>query len=527
MAYLKKIALALVATIFALGMGELLVRVVCEVPEVKPITLSSADSVYQRSSNPLLSYELKANYRCDDPDLNETYESTNSHGLRDRERTLNKPDGVRRIILLGDSVVEGQGIPESSTISRQLEDLLSPDNTEVLNFAVSGYCTRSEAELLETKGLAFDPDIVVLVFTENDFMNFNMEAFLLEGKRSRPAAVKTLFVHSQLFRLAALELNLFGFGSEADPARWNQRAIGENNVVSGLRRLSELSRRHDFLTLVAIWPTFFDTEIADQHFVPGSGSELVIERLSWMNGIPTVRLSEDFVRDFSAMPGGAGPRRRYTRGDRIHPSLDGCRIAARALKTYLAMLTDGHLAAPPGSDEPGQARGDTAAIAAAAALGRNKPNESQVYTTLGLKSLESGDLAQAVAYLRSALEEDPANWKAHYNLGNVLKVLGHREEAVEHYQEALRIKPDVAEAHNNWGNALKALGRPGEALAHYQEALRINPDFATAHYNWGVALEAIGRFQDALEHYQEAVRIKPDFAEAHSRINALRGMGGF
>ena len=75
---------------------------------------------------------------------------------------LEKPDGVRRILLLGDSVVEGYGLPEPETLSRQLEDLYPEGSVEVLNFGVSAYCTRAEIELLEVKGLAFDPDIVVL-----------------------------------------------------------------------------------------------------------------------------------------------------------------------------------------------------------------------------------------------------------------------------------------------------------------------------------------------------------------------------
>ena len=79
--------------------------------------------------------------------------------------------------MLGDSVVEGVGLRDlDDTVSRQLEKLYPDGRTEVLNFGVSAYCTLAEVELLEVKGLAFDPDVVILVFVENDYLNFNREA---------------------------------------------------------------------------------------------------------------------------------------------------------------------------------------------------------------------------------------------------------------------------------------------------------------------------------------------------------------
>ena len=52
-----------------------------------------------------------------------------------------------------------------------IEELLLQE----LNFGVSAYCTRAKVELLRVKGLAFDPDVVVLFVSANDFRNFNFE----------------------------------------------------------------------------------------------------------------------------------------------------------------------------------------------------------------------------------------------------------------------------------------------------------------------------------------------------------------
>lgn len=513
----KKLLLLFVATAAALALGELITRALCKVPDIKPIWVSSSNCVYRRSSNPLLGFELKPNYRCEKPDLRREYESTNSHGQRDLERSLEKRPGWSRVILLGDSVVEGFGVRETETISRQLEKQLATEKIEVLNFGVSAYCTRSEVELLETKGLSFKPDIVVLVFTSNDFDNFNREAFVLERERDRPTVVKYLFLWSHLFRKAALELNLFGFGVDADPGRWNRRAIGENNVASGLRRLSQLSRLHGFRTVVAVWPNFEDLGIVDGQFMPGESKDLVVERLSRMYGIPVIRLSPAFQTAYSAERGAVSPRLLYTIGDKMHPSPRGCSVAAQALKFHLARLKNGEFSLP--QKEPNE---DPQAIAAAAALGQDVPNKGRVYNDLGLGLLDAEKPEPAIEYFKLSLAEDPTIAEAHINWGNALQTLGRTQAAVAHYQEALKIEPDFAEAHYNWGYALNALGRTQEAVMHYQEALRIKPDYVDAHVNLGNALAAQGRLSEAAAHYQHALRLKPDFPAARDNLSQIK-----
>ena len=329
----------LVAMLLSLGLAEGIVRGLGLAPEVHPIDVGENASVWQRSTDPILGFELKPDYRDDDPDFVVSYERTNSHGQRDLERGLAKPPGTRRILLLGDSVVEGSGLRSlDDTLSRWMERLAGDPRVEVLNFGVSGYCTRAEVELLEVKGLAFEPDVVVVVFVENDFDDFNRQLFQLESSTPRPAWVKPLFLHSHLFRAAALELDWFGLRADADPMGRNREAIGKNNVAEGLARLRELALANGFAPVVAIWPSFLDDEIRDVHPMPGGGDELVVERLARANGIPALRLSEAFRRDRDARSEPANPRLAYTNGDGMHPSSAGARLAAQAILEALPGL---------------------------------------------------------------------------------------------------------------------------------------------------------------------------------------------
>ena len=495
-----------VSILVTLGTGELVVRSLGLVPSVKPLVVSEDTTVYKRSTNPILSIELKANYRDDDADSRRSYRRTNAYGQRDIERKVEKSSGIQRILLLGDSVVEGHGIGDiDRTMSRQLESLYPDGKTEMLNFGVSGYCTRAEIELLEVKGLQFQPDAVFLVFVENDFRNFNPEAFQLGETADRPKVIKGLFLHSVLFRLLCLKLNLFQFGAEADPVRWNKRAIGDNNVVDGLSRLVELAERDGFEPVIAVWPSFTDDAIQDVHFMPNRSDELVIERLARMFGIRCVRLSAYFAQHLVNTGRSVNPRLHYTQGDQMHPSEEGCRVAAGALKAIVETVQS-PVASPVGSLRHDIS--DVEAIAAAQAQGGQVPSYAITYNNLGNKLAAAGRLDQAVECYRLALQANPEFAKTHNNLGMSLQLQGDVMAATRHFRRAIEIDPNYGQAHLRLGHALESQGQLDEALRHCRLALQIAPDNAAAHYRVAVILIGTGRAEGAGKHLQEAARLK-------------------
>lgn len=517
-AFLRRLArpaLALCATLLALLAGEAAVRVLGRAPGIKPIELSSYECIYQRSTNPILGFELKANCRCETPDFVQTYERTNSHGQRDRERTLRKPEGVRRVLLLGDSVVEGYGLPESQTISRRLEELFKDGTTEVLNFGVSAYCTRAEIELLEVKGLRFDPDVVVLVFVENDFDNFNREAFPLGSPVDRPAFVKALFRRSHLFRMASVQLNLFHFGAEADPLHWNREAIGDNNVAEGLRRFRELADRHGFAPLVAVWPRFLNDRIVDTCFMPGGSEQLVVEHLATMCGIPSIRLSESFRRHHAEAGGTANPRLRYSLGDELHPSDEGCRVAAEAMKQIL----DDPARMAVVREAPRSSQGDSQALAAAKALGQAQPNYARVYNRVGAELLKADKPTEAVAQFQQAIAADPTYAGAYNNLGIAYERLDDGQAQAQ-FERAIQLTPDFTPAHFNLARILMKKGRDAEAVGEFRRTIQLDPNHVDALNMLGTALGRQQKFAEAASCLEHAVRLSPNHAEVRSNLGA-------
>ena len=74
---------------------------------------------------------------------------------------LQKPSNVKkRVIVIGDSFAEGQGIVFEKSFAGLLKEQLKPNGTEVLNAAVSSYAPSvmyaKLKYLVETVGLEFD-----------------------------------------------------------------------------------------------------------------------------------------------------------------------------------------------------------------------------------------------------------------------------------------------------------------------------------------------------------------------------------
>jgi len=90
----------------------------------------------------------------------------NSRGLRDRECDLAKPEGVVRVLVLGDSFVWGYGVSDEEVFTERLESKLIANGAkvEVLNTGVSGWGTDQQLLFLERDGFDYEPDVVVLAF---------------------------------------------------------------------------------------------------------------------------------------------------------------------------------------------------------------------------------------------------------------------------------------------------------------------------------------------------------------------------
>ena len=121
------------------------------------------------------------------PDSSLTSVSINSKGLRDREIDYEKPPGVRRAIVLGDSFAWGYGLKTEERFSNILDEMFT--ETQVINMGVVGYSTDQECLLFEREGVKYQPELVILLIHDTDIFHNGLPAnygkkkphFLLTG----------------------------------------------------------------------------------------------------------------------------------------------------------------------------------------------------------------------------------------------------------------------------------------------------------------------------------------------------------
>ncbi|MBN1287668.1 MAG: SGNH/GDSL hydrolase family protein [Anaerolineae bacterium] len=99
----------------------------------------------------------------------------NARGLHDVDHTLDKPAGVYRILLLGDSFVQAREVPIEANFTRRLEAMLNrPDSTvyEVINAGRYGFGAAQELLYYRHEGYRYGADRVLLFFyIENDVID--------------------------------------------------------------------------------------------------------------------------------------------------------------------------------------------------------------------------------------------------------------------------------------------------------------------------------------------------------------------
>jgi GDSL-like Lipase/Acylhydrolase family len=171
----------------------------------------------------------------------EIEETINSLGLRGPEYPYEKPDGTVRVLLLGDSFLEGYTVSLDSLVSTLLEKRLnqaSPARYEVINGGTAGYSTDQEVLFSESEGRRYAPDVTVLMFYVNDVW-FNAQSRYWRGNKPR-------------FRLVDSTLALTNVPvPPPDSSEFAFAVQGGAGIVGVLRRTEAWLARHSALYQLA------------------------------------------------------------------------------------------------------------------------------------------------------------------------------------------------------------------------------------------------------------------------------------
>ena len=145
-----------------------------------------------RQSDELTHHSLRSNTQdIARSDEWEIHYQINSLGFRDKEYSQEKPDNTYRILMVGDSFTEGQGVEAEDTFSKLLEKSLGEKiqgkKIEVINTGTLSYSSLLEFLMLKYRGLELSPDLVILNFDISDVSDdYRYEVELIKDVQGIP-----------------------------------------------------------------------------------------------------------------------------------------------------------------------------------------------------------------------------------------------------------------------------------------------------------------------------------------------------
>lgn len=193
------------------------------------------------------------------PGLRQTYQgvrvSINELGLRDRKLEM-KDEGELRILLLGDSVTFGSGVPIEATFGRRLESTLASKlgrPVRTVNAGVGGYNTLQERAALEKYADVIEPAVVILLYVNNDIeAPFDPWSTLSLRDKSPPEAIEALLWKSWLYRLGRFASR---FSRSNGPVSLDKNARGVRDSMRALSEIAIFCRDRGFYFVTFVYRT--------------------------------------------------------------------------------------------------------------------------------------------------------------------------------------------------------------------------------------------------------------------------------
>ena len=149
---------------------------------------------------------------------------------------------------------------------------------------------------------------------------------------------------------------------------------------------------------------------------------------------------------------------------------------------------------------------------------------------LWLQVLPEGDGDQRAvleeALMRQRLENEPADFSANFNLGDLLLSRGDAAGAVTHFEAAAKAQPNNSIAAAELGIALASSSRTSEAMQQFKRALEIDPKFTDARFDLASVEAESGQWEPAASDFKQVLAERPADSKARQHLGEVLFLWG-
>jgi lysophospholipase L1-like esterase len=290
--------------VVALALGEIVARAFA--PAAPPIRfqenekmlehIGRAQSASVLDYDPELFWRLKPDLVVSETDWPLPGRISNAQGFReDHEIPRAKPKGEVRALFLGDSCTFGTGLHWQDGFVNRTEVHLREKHPqaaiECINAGVPGYSVFQGWRFLETRGFAFDPDLVVITFGWNSIALWDTLGDREHYEAWRASRPPEILAWSRLAELAWKRPSAEQASDPEDGPRKLRLTPEEDRAV--LQEIAGACRAHGVSLLVVVWPI-------PANFDPSTSTNLTPDRFLVQEN------ARAFGRSLEFVPSGSG-----------------------------------------------------------------------------------------------------------------------------------------------------------------------------------------------------------------------------
>lgn len=161
-------------------------------------------------------------------------------------------------------------------------------------------------------------------------------------------------------------------------------------------------------------------------------------------------------------------------------------------------------------------------VPSAARAEDERSNRALILVREGIDLHDQGRYDAAVVKYRQALDLEPENALAFYELAFTYSARGDRQECIAAGEEGLRLESKVAmHLYLVTANCYDEVGATKKAAKLYKRGLRKFPDSGLLAFNYGVSLSRQGRNKKAIELAKRSIEHSPGHASSHWLLGEL------
>jgi tetratricopeptide (TPR) repeat protein len=137
-------------------------------------------------------------------------------------------------------------------------------------------------------------------------------------------------------------------------------------------------------------------------------------------------------------------------------------------------------------------------------------DKDEIYIDLAMEYEHALDFTGAVKILKEALQNNPSNEIAIYELAFCYDQIGDYEKAIDCYNGFINENPYSFTAWYNLGNAFAKQNNHEKAIWAYDYSVTINEDFSPAYFNLGSSYLSLENYITAIEFFLKCIEIDGD-----------------